>query len=308
MPRDLKIHNYRIFKDLELKGLRRVNLIAGKNNTGKTALLEAIRMLEAKGDESVVNHILKQRGEFKIGWRENYAFILNYALRKSGDHKLNINDLTILKIDNEYNFQVKTAEKPQIPLNASIDQDPRDGAVYIPFMDGQNLTEAWWDTIALTELEDDVIKILQQTVASDLVRLDVRNRDVKVRLKSVGEPVSLKTLGDGVSRMLLIALALANAKDKVLLIDEFEAGIHHSVQQKLWELIFHYTKKWNIQAFITTHSQDTIRSFFYEGSKLENKEDTLFIRLQFDRTNELEAIQYNMDRLANALDLNIEIR
>ncbi len=39
---DLK--NFRGFRNLQLKELERVNLIAGKNNAGKTALLEAIRL------------------------------------------------------------------------------------------------------------------------------------------------------------------------------------------------------------------------------------------------------------------------
>ncbi|MBN1565485.1 MAG: AAA family ATPase, partial [Anaerolineae bacterium] len=36
------IKNFRGFRDLTLDGLARVNLIAGGNNVGKTALLEAI--------------------------------------------------------------------------------------------------------------------------------------------------------------------------------------------------------------------------------------------------------------------------
>lgn len=38
----LQIKNFRCFRELKVKSLERVNLIAGKNNTGKTALLEAI--------------------------------------------------------------------------------------------------------------------------------------------------------------------------------------------------------------------------------------------------------------------------
>ena len=36
------LKNFRCFRELEMTPLDRVNLIAGKNNTGKTALLEAI--------------------------------------------------------------------------------------------------------------------------------------------------------------------------------------------------------------------------------------------------------------------------
>ncbi len=42
MYRSFSIKNFRCFRDLALEPLERVNLITGKNNTGKTALLEAL--------------------------------------------------------------------------------------------------------------------------------------------------------------------------------------------------------------------------------------------------------------------------
>ena len=44
--------NFRGFKDVQLDDLARVNLIAGKNNTGKTALLEAILTYTGEYDAS----------------------------------------------------------------------------------------------------------------------------------------------------------------------------------------------------------------------------------------------------------------
>ena len=45
-----RIQNFRGFKDLELKDIARVNLIAGKNNVGKTSLLEAMGVFFGKID------------------------------------------------------------------------------------------------------------------------------------------------------------------------------------------------------------------------------------------------------------------
>ncbi|BAQ62287.1 hypothetical protein GM3708_2693 [Geminocystis sp. NIES-3708] len=39
---DIQIKNFRCFEDTKIEGFQRVNLIGGKNNSGKTALLEAI--------------------------------------------------------------------------------------------------------------------------------------------------------------------------------------------------------------------------------------------------------------------------
>ncbi len=45
MITSLHIKNFRGFEDLEIKDLKRVNLFAGKNNTGKTSVLEALFLL-----------------------------------------------------------------------------------------------------------------------------------------------------------------------------------------------------------------------------------------------------------------------
>jgi hypothetical protein len=44
MIKSLRTDNFRCFKELEIQGLQRVNVLVGKNATGKTALLEAIRL------------------------------------------------------------------------------------------------------------------------------------------------------------------------------------------------------------------------------------------------------------------------
>ena len=64
MLEHLHIRNYRLFKSLELDKLRRINLITGKNNTGKTTILEVIRILESNANPSVVNDILRKRDAF----------------------------------------------------------------------------------------------------------------------------------------------------------------------------------------------------------------------------------------------------
>jgi len=53
----LHIKNFMCFKELEIPTLKRVNLIAGKNNSGKTTLLDAVRILKSDGDNAVINNI-----------------------------------------------------------------------------------------------------------------------------------------------------------------------------------------------------------------------------------------------------------
>lgn len=57
------ITNYRGFKSYHMEGLAQVNLFVGKNNSGKTALLEGIQFLTSGGDIGVLGQAAERRGE-----------------------------------------------------------------------------------------------------------------------------------------------------------------------------------------------------------------------------------------------------
>jgi hypothetical protein len=63
----LELTNYRGFERYRLSGLARVNLLVGKNNSGKTSILEAVKLLEAADDLAVLNRIAFNRGEVAFG-------------------------------------------------------------------------------------------------------------------------------------------------------------------------------------------------------------------------------------------------
>ena len=59
----IRVERFRAFRKLEIQGLGRVNLIVGKNNTGKSSLLEALRLLASDANPRVITSILKYREE-----------------------------------------------------------------------------------------------------------------------------------------------------------------------------------------------------------------------------------------------------
>ena len=63
MYRTLKIEGFRAFESLTMEGLGRVNLIVGKNNCGKTSVLEAIEILASSGEQQALLSPLLRRGE-----------------------------------------------------------------------------------------------------------------------------------------------------------------------------------------------------------------------------------------------------
>jgi hypothetical protein len=70
----VKIENYRGFKSYRIEGLTTVNLLVGKNNCGKTALLEGIHFLASGGDPMVLVDSAKRRGEVVFAGREEPLF------------------------------------------------------------------------------------------------------------------------------------------------------------------------------------------------------------------------------------------
>lgn len=59
----LQLENYRGFQQYRLSGLARVNLLVGRNNCGKTSILEAVQLLASQGDPRILTRIATQRGE-----------------------------------------------------------------------------------------------------------------------------------------------------------------------------------------------------------------------------------------------------
>lgn len=190
----------------------------------------------------------------------------------------------------------------------------------------RGLMEDFWDSIVLREAEEDIYAALR-IIAPGIERLNLvgdtkfrqhliresstRDREQRaaipiVKVTGIKEPIPLASLGGGMQRALGIALALVNARDGMLLIDEFENGLHYSVQADLWRLIFQVAHRLNVQVFATTHSWDCIEGF-QKAAQEDTQEEGVLIRLQ-SRNGEISSTLYNEEELAIATREQIEVR
>lgn len=140
-----------------------------------------------------------------------------------------------------------------------------------------------YDKIAGTDLEDDLVKALT-IIDTDIVNVRMvggestrQSRTAIVRSNAFPRPVPLRSFGDGLNRLFGIVLSLVNAKDGLLLIDEFENGMHHTVQLEVWRGIFRLSKLLNVQVFATSHSWDSIETF--QKAADEDPEEGVMVRL-----------------------------
>ncbi len=357
MLHDFTIQNFRGFRDLVLPRLARVNLIVGKNNTGKSSLLEAIQIYASNGMPSILWEAVKTRDEHRQKSAGDALLSLFNEKGKIGESLRLGPAEDILAIAPEY---IRVSILPDGAVQHSVMANPpgnnvagldvrlliksktfdstlpllRDFDTYLRTLGGRQGSLAYpphrlrsvfvtadglspevqaelWDDAILSSLELEVVASLRMIVPQ-LDRLfligdkDEGGRSAFVRLNGAERPVPLKRLGDGVNRLFAMALALVNARDGILLIDEIENGIHYSVQEKLWRFILESARRLNVQVFATSHSWDCIEAFQRAVAGTAEGEG-LVTRLEV-RGDAVRASAFSEAELSIAVREEIEIR
>lgn len=169
-----------------------------------------------------------------------------------------------------------------------------------------------WENITLTDLEYDVVKALQ-IIAPNIERINLvgsaerlAEQIVIAKLTDGVEPVPLKSMGEGLTRIFGMVLGLVNAQNGLFIIDEIESGLHFSVQYELWRLIFEVAKRLNIQVFATTHSWDCVEAFQLASKQAQDDEGVL-VRLQRSG-DDIVSTLFNEQHLEIATRERIEVR
>ena len=363
MIESLKIKNFRLFKELEIDGFKRVNLIVGKNNSGKSCLLEAIYLLLTKGNFSYIIDLLKDRDELRVdfdskkerdyfddtdknehpirflfnGYRipprldENIVQISSQSSKLSIGHvayKLgidgNLKKINVLEKDDKFEnnlshgIMIKYGNNSlyEFPLkmNKTKMQHYIDSATEIEeinFLPGPSKFDLYisqlWDFISMTELEDEIVNSLR-IIEPNLGKINLlgAERVPVIKYKDSSEKVPLKSLGDGMTRLFHIILALVNSKDGCLIIDEIENGLHWKTQPKVWEIIFQLSEKLNVQVFASTHSSDIVRTYCEAWG--DNIESGAFHRLESSAEKGSRSVRYSHEKLSISDEMNVEVR
>jgi hypothetical protein len=366
----LEIRRFRAFHHLRIEQLGRVNLIVGKNNVGKSCLLEALQLYANRARPTLIGQIFGAHDEDTRSSRsrssspdynvEEVLSIVKYLFHgrrditgpvepieigpiNSPEEKLQVSiEFYTSKADEEGSRtlqpvlfdELATADNPtprfSIQLGRSrnvtypIDFRPLTSRllgsdlkeINCVFTAANGLTKRriaeLWDKIALTDLEKEVLTALR-IIAPGLEAISIvgesnsiRERFPIVKVAGISEPLPIRSLGDGMQRLLGIALALVNAKDGLLLIDEIENGLHYSIQTDLWRLIFQLAQKLNVQVFATSHSWDCISSF-QQAAQENEQENGMLIRLEHHK-GEVSATLFDVQKLAVATQEQIEVR
>ncbi|HBP48654.1 ATP/GTP-binding protein [Pseudomonas sp.] len=220
-----------------------------------------------------------------------------------------IEPFLVLKKNDNLNRVVRLARYGGTRSRLASRVEPQDAAFFVSTKGvNDDETAKLWDAISLTDSEEDVIsglKLIEPGVEGVAFVGSDRGRVALVKLANHIEPVSLKSLGDGMSRVLQIVLSLVNAKNSVLLVDEFENGLHWGVQKAVWELVFKLATRLNVQVFATTHSRDCIKGF--ESAWAEYESAGSFARISKTSDN-VSIKEYSFDLLKDSIETDVEVR
>ena len=358
----LRIEGFRGIDSLNINRLGRVTLLAGRNGTGKTTVLDAVRIFADRGRLPSLTAVLDRSEEFAgpVDAEKGVTEIPDFEALFHGRRSTTGTAFTVgLASDSQAQLVVEVTSTDDMPEEWMTRLgNPAFGTQalriafggfeeFLPVFDEDFEAGRWrwsrrakpnddgrprslraemlgpgllnnldldqrWGAIALTEQEPIALRALNLAARHRIGGVAVvagdaryRSRRVLVKLEN-GERVPLRSLGDGAVRLFGVAVALAAAAGGVLLIDEAENGIHHSLQHEYWRLVLRAAADNNVQVIATTHSWDCIRGFATASGENNDVEGSV-VRLGRD-SDGLRAVEYSEEELETATGQGIEVR
>jgi predicted ATP-dependent endonuclease of OLD family len=349
MIKSFAINNFRCFRKLRLDDLARVNLITGKNNVGKTALLEALYLSFAAGIREWPTRINLLRGfenlaldlEAKWGWlffdknrnstieitrysddEKNKAHTLTLSWEKTEqEQQVNLpkaelpqplfkprelllmfktpgRDTSLTRIDEGNNIRSNPNQPVVLPLGVIFGSRPQN-----PQEDAMHFSEV----VAAGKQEELVnpLKILEPRL-KQLSVLYLNNIPMIYADLGAGRLIPLPQMGEGMRRIFSFVLEIVRSARGVVLIDEVENGLHHSVMVEVWRVIAEAARRYDTQIFATTHSWECIQAA-HEVFQQSGAYDLAIQRLQRVK-GEIQVVAHDQEMVEVAEETGLEIR
>lgn len=313
MLESLHIRNFRIFGEIEISRLGRINLFTGRNNSGKTTLLEALFLLSGAGAPQMALNTNVIRGMepaagfpapqspeavWETLWKPFFSeFDMEKHIEISAFHASS--GTLSLKVAPE------RTEVMELPLGngageTSVARLPGERSLVLSFSDrsakeaesrlkvtGQGIRIEQSDarvpfpavflSSRIGNLHEDAMRLgqLRKRKQGDLLLkalqvIEPRLRSVEDNSASgapmiwgdVGFPelAPLAAMGEGMTRIARLVLAISSAPGGIVLVDEIENGLHHSVQSRIWEVVDEAARQLDAQVFATTHSFECLEA------------------------------------------------
>jgi AAA15 family ATPase/GTPase len=316
MLTEIRIQNFRGFQDLSIAPLKRVNLIIGQNNTGKTAVLEALALMLADPLQDVGRLPELFRHSGRNGDDDFWQWVF---YNKDTTHEViisgNMGTLGFFAV-------CLTSGKPSGAFLPIFNLSGR----LVVMSTGGRMT-AGLKTVAFstrpTDPKQDAIDYNRVVVRRRKKQVETLLKKIEPRLESIetlqtgiqpllysdiglSEMIPVTQMGQGFNRLLDIYSEIVAAEAKVLLIDEIENGIHHSVLETIWRGLFQAAREAGVQIFATTHSWECVLAAD-RAAREQMPYDLNLIRLDRVEDN-IKATLIDAQAIGTAKELHWEMR
>lgn len=284
--------------DLSLKDIPAINMIIGKNDTGKTGLLKLlygtvkaleIYSLKAKSsDVSFKKELADKLSDTFMPRKNGLGDLVQKGNKDKLEVNLTISGLNKYKQDIYYSFGERT-EKAIPNCSEQVDILPPDtlNALFIPakevltaFTDIRNIRDNFYG-IGFDDTYLDLIKALdlpitKGRVANELSQVNKSLEDLfegKIEqtgqkeqpfiFKKGNQQFSMQQTAEGIKKMGILSTLITNrqlGKGTILFMDEPETALHPDAIRQMVEMLVSMSKI-GIQVFIATHSYFVIKQF-----------------------------------------------
>ena len=119
----------------------------------------------------------------------------------------------------------------------------------------------------------------------------------------LSELVPLSAMGEGMTHIARIVLAISSAPGGIVLVDEIENGIHHSIMTKVWAVVAEAAKQFDTQVFATTHSFEC-----FEAAHDTLKGEWHFHRLDRTSDGSIRCVTFDTEDVKAAVRHGLEVR
>ncbi|MBD2386276.1 AAA family ATPase [Cylindrospermum sp. FACHB-282] len=157
---------------------------------------------------------------------------------------------------------------------------------------------------ALNKIDSKIKRIAP--VSSQKLMYSSDSRGGFLVLLSDGKRVPIGSMGDGIWRILGLALAIVSAKDGYLFVDEIDTGLHFTAMSNMWKMIWDTAKRLNVQVFATTHNNDCWQSLADIAKQEDVSDDG--IRIHRIEKGKEKSIVFTENQIAIAVERELEIR
>lgn len=348
MYNSIEIDRFRGIKHSRLDGLRQVNLFFGKNNCGKSSVLDAIFLISGMSNPKLPININLMRDYRRL---ESIDMLLDFyamdasnpisitacneekrnlqiSLFESTDSKVDLlnpdNNIATTDSDNQYGLVLRydmngQIHKSSIMIDKVVENELRQ-TISIDKGYKENMPCLYlspkFDFRAYLEGLTNVVKNKDEAFILQALRLiEPKIKDFVLSRQEVlvdiglGQRIPVNMMGDGVRKILSVLTAIYECKDGVVLIDEISNGFHYSVMKDLWRVVIPAAQKNNVQIFATTHDIDSIKGL--RDATIANEDDKDVVacfKLQRTAESELKAYHYSLESVDYSLNQEIEIR